>query len=154
MSGIVFAVEPLASVWDEKIECAKAHWLETSMCLSGEILDARLERYEQYEKAGWYIEIVAREDGVLIGFCGMYLVPSMHTQDMLATEDILYIKPEYRHGRNALRFYQFVEEEMIRRGAKKIMLTAPPESVANKILLRMGCTHSANQYSKVLTSPE
>lgn len=148
---LTFGIEPLASIWAEKIECAKAHWLETSMCADGEILDARLERYEQYEKLGWYVEIVARHEGVMAGFCGMYLVPSMHTQEMLATEDILYIKPEYRHGRNALRFYQFVEEEMIRRGAKKIMLTAPPDSVANKLLLRTGCTHSANMYAKVLT---
>lgn len=146
-----FAVEPLASIWEEKIACGKAHWQETSMCANGEVLDAQLERYEQYEKAGWYIEIVARENGVIAGFCGMYLIPSMHTQELLATEDILYIKPEFRHGRNALRFYQFVEEEVKRRGAKKVMLTAPPESVANKILLRMGCEHSANQYSKRLT---
>lgn len=148
---MIFSVEPLASIWNEKIQCAKEHWKETSMCADGEVLNASLERYEQYEKAGWYVEIVARKNGVFAGFCGMYLVPSMHTQDMLATEDILYIKPEFRNGRNALRFYQFVENEMKRRGAKKVMLTAPPSSVANKLLLRMGCKHSANQYSKILT---
>lgn len=146
-----FAVEPLASIWHEKLECCRDHWAVTSMCANGEILDARLERYEQYERAGWYVEIVARENGVFAGFCGMYLVPSMHTQELLATEDILYLKPEYRRGRHALRFYQFVEEEMKRRGAKKVMLTAPPDSPANRILLRMGCEHSANQYSKRLT---
>lgn len=149
--SLTFSVEPLASIWEEKMKCGKDHWQGTSMCAAGEVLDAKLERYEQYEKAGWYIEIVARKGREIAGFCGMYLVPSMHTQDMLATEDVLYIKPEYRHGRNALRFYQFIEEEMVRRGAVKIMLTAPPDSVANKILLHLGCEHSANQYSKILT---
>lgn len=148
--SLTFAIEPLATIWDEMIECAQSHWLETSMCKGGEVLDARLERYEQYEKLGWYFEFVARHDGEFVGFCGMYLVPSMHTQETLATEDILYIKPEYRHGRNALRFYQHIENEMKRLGAKKIMLTAPPESVANKLLLHMGCEHSANQYAKRL----
>ena len=148
--SLIFAVEPLGSIWEEKIKCAQEHWKETTMGQSGEILDAKFDRYEQYEKLGWYVEIVARHESVMVGFCGMYLVPSMHTQEMLATEDILYIKPEFRHGRNALRFYLFVEEEMKRRGAKKIMLTAPVDSVANKLLLRTGCEHSANMYSKML----
>ena len=148
--SLTFAVEPLVDIWDEMMECAFAHWLETSMYKNGETLCPKLSRYQQYEKLGWYFEFVARHDGDFVGFCGMYLVPSMHTQEALATEDILYIKPEYRHGRNALRFYQFIEVEMQQRGAKKIMLTAPPESVANKLLTHMGCEHSANQYSKRL----
>lgn len=147
---ITFAIEPLASIWDEMISCAQQHWLETSMHADGDVLDARLERYEAYERAGWYVECVARHDGEFAGFCGMYLVPSMHTQELLATEDILYIKPEYRHGRNGFRFYQYIEDEMRRLGAKKIMLTAPPESVANRILQNLGCKLTAHQYSKSL----
>lgn len=147
---LTFAIEPISSIWDEKVACARNHWSETSMGKSGEVLNPLLSRYEQYEKLGWYKEFVARHDGEFAGFCGMYLVPSMHTQEMLATEDIIYIKPEYRNGRNGLRFYQYIEDEMRRLGASKVMLTAPPDSVANRILIRMGCQHSANQYSKRL----
>lgn len=149
--NLTFAVEPVASVWEEKVACAKEHWTETSMCAAGEVLNPKLERYQQYEKIGAYFEFVARQDGKFAGFCGMYLVPSMHTQDMLATEDIIYLKPEYRQGRNGIAFYKYIEEQMRAMGAKKIMVTAPPGSVACRILERLGCQHTANGYAKLLT---
>lgn len=149
---LTFGIEPLAPLWDEKVRCAREHWAETSMGANGEVLNVAYARYAQYEAAGWYFEIVARaEGGVVAGFCGMYLVPSMHTQELLATEDFLYLKPEYRNGRNGTRFYEFVELEMARLGATKITLTAPPGSVACRILERLGCEVSAIQYSKGLT---
>lgn len=147
---LTFSKEPIATIWDEMIECAKAHWDETSMCKDGEVLDARLERYAYYEQIGMYHEFVARDNGKFAGFCGMYITPSMHTQEMLATEDILYLKPEYRKGRNALRFYQFITEIVGKLGAKKIMITAPPNNVTNKLLNHLGYEHTANMYSKRL----
>jgi GNAT superfamily N-acetyltransferase len=149
---LAFGVEPLALIWDEKVRCAQDHWGQTSMCRNGETLNLSYERYARYEAAGWYFEIVARDErGAVAGFCGMYLVPSMHTQETLATEDFIYLKPEYRKGRNGTRFYEFVEGEMTRLGATKITLTAPPGSVSCRILERLGCEVSAIQYSKGLT---
>jgi len=147
---ITYTLEPIASIWDECLACCQAHWLETSMYAEGQVLDLRLERYEEHEKARVFVTIVARDNGIFAGFCWMYLTPSMHTQELLATEDVLYLKPEYRRGRNGYRLYQFVIDEMRRLGAKHIMVTAPPGSASDRILATMGGTLAAHAYTKAL----
>lgn len=148
---LTFNIEPIASVWEDRMVCCHDHWQNTVMGKRGEKLNPNLDRYVQYEKANMYYEIVARDEkGNLAGFCGMYLFPSMHTQELLATEDFIYLKHEYRKGRNGYRFYQEVERIMRSLGAEKIMVTAPPETSACRILEKLGCDLSSYGYCKLL----
>lgn len=145
---IEFDIEPLDAVWDELVKNAWEHWQETEMYKRGESFDPRYERYKSYGPQ--YIVFTARDDGELVGNCGMYVMHSMHTQKLIASEDTWFLKPEYRKGRNAIKFYKFVEDDMKRRGVEKITMTAAPYNGACRIMEYLGYKLDCYRYSKAL----
>ena len=114
---IEFAVEPLEKCWNEWLELAALQWKETEAYRHYQPMKPLFERYNQYDKAGWFLMFTMRDEGRLVGSCGVYLVPSMHSQVLIATEDTWYLLEEYRKGRNAINFYKFGEAELVKRGA-------------------------------------
>lgn len=157
---LTFAIEPVETSWDEMLELARAHWHETMQWQHGkQALAPSKERYLSYDKAGWFFQFtardpLAREHMKMVGYAGMYILPSMHTQQLIATEDTIFLLPEYRHGRNALRFFQYVEQECAARGAREISATTKPGTGAGRILEHLGFTLVNYQYSKHLPAPE
>lgn len=150
--SLMFAQEPLALVWNEMIGLAELHWAETDMAAAGEMFAPSFARYAQYGDT--YSVFTVRDGGRLVGHCGMYLVASMHSQKLLATEDTWYLLPEYRKGRNAIRFYHYVEAEMRKRGAEKITMTAAPYNGACRIMEYLGYKLDCYKYSRDLTIRE
>lgn len=147
---MIFAVEPLRQCWDEMVALAAEHWKETEGYRHGQPFAPSFDRYNQYDEGGWYFEATIRDEGRLVGYCGMYLFPSMHSQQPIATEDSLFILPEYRKGRNAIRFIKFLEDECRKRGAVEVTITAKNAKVA-KILEYLGYPQVGTHHSKQLS---
>lgn len=145
---MIFAVEPLAKVWDEVVALAKSHWFETQEYRHNQPFNPLYERYAQYEAMGLYLQFTVRDAGLLVGYGGAYVVPSMHTQTMIAQEDTWYLDPKYRKGWTAMKFFKFMENECRKRGAKQINLTVP-EGIGTGVLCeRMGYRKVAVHYAK------
>ena len=152
---LTFAIEPVETSWDEMLELARSHWHETMQWQHGkQALNPKKGRYLQYGQMGCFFQFTARDNGKMVGYAGMYILPSMHTQQLIATEDTIFLLPEYRHGRNALRFFQYVEQECAKRGAREISATTKPGTGAGRILEHLGFTLVNYQYSKHLPAPE
>jgi len=152
---VIFAVEPLATCWPEIEDIGRKHWHETMEYYRGKQPYApSFDRYNSYDKAGWLLTFTARDQGQLVGYSLMYLVPSMHTQTMIATEDTIFLLSAYRRGRNGLRFHQFIESELQTRGAREIVVTAKPGSAACRLLEHIGFEVINHQYSKHLDAVE
>ncbi len=146
-----FAIEPISQWWDEFHVLARDHWNETEGHHRGQTYLPLRERYEQYERAGWFFMFVARAEGRMVGFSGMYCVPSMHSQTVIATEDTWYLVPEYRgRGRTIIRFYQFIEDEMRRLGAIEINMSVPIVGPASRLLEWLDYQPVKIHYSKQL----
>lgn len=148
---MIFAVEKLVDCWDQIMILAKAHWQETEMYRHGQPFCPEFHRYDAYDKAGWLFQYTARVDGQLVGYATMYLVPSMHTQQLIATEDTWFLLPEFRKGRNAIRFYNYVQDDLFKRGAVEVIMTAKMTNAAGRILEYLGFKQVAKQYSKQIT---
>lgn len=145
---MIFAVEKLAMCWDEVVALAKSHWFETQEYRHNQPFNPMYERYTQYEAMGLYIQFTVRDKGVLVGYGGAYVVPSMHTQTMIAQEDTWYLDPAYRKGWTAMKFFKFMEGECRKRGALQINLTVP-EGIGTGVLCeRMGYQKVAVHYAK------
>ena len=147
---MIFAVERLRDCWDEIMPLANAHWNETQQHRHQQPFKPSLERYAQYEEMGCYIQFTARVDGLLVGYGGLYIVPSMHTQELICTEDTWYIAPDHRKGLSAIKFFRFMEDECRRRGVKEVTLTEPVTTRVGIIHKRLGYKHVANMRSKHL----
>ena len=146
-----FAIEPLSICWDEMVALAEGHWQETEAHHHSQGFNPKRERYEQYEQSGWFFEFVVRDAGRMVGFSGMYLVPSMHSQAWIATEDTWYLVPEYRgKGRTIIRFYDFIEAELARRGAVEINMSVPILGPAGRLLEHLDYQPVKVHYSKQL----
>ncbi len=145
------AIEPLAGCWDEIMALAAAHWQETEAHHHAQGFKPEIARYQQYEACGWYFQFTARVEGRLIGFAGMYLTPSMHSQAMIATEDTWFIAPEYRgKGRTFMRLYDVVEAEMRKRGAVEMNMSVPLEGAASRLLEHLDYVPVKVHYAKQL----
>ena len=152
--SLIFATEPLTQCWNEIVELGSAHWHETmEYYRDKQPFNPSFERYDSYAKAGWLVAFTVRDQGKMVGYGLMYVVPSMHTQSLIAVEDTMFILPEYRQGRNGLRLYEYVEQEMARRGVVEVIVTAKPGSAACRILEHLGCELINHQYSKHLAKP-
>lgn len=151
---MIFAVEPLKDCWQEAMTLAEEHWQETESYRHGQKFLPMFERYAPYDDSGWFFVATGRDDGHLVGYAGMYVTPSMHTQQIIATEDTWFLLPEYRKGRNAIEFCKFVEAECRARGAVEICMTAKLGNGAGRILEYLGYDMVSKQYSKSLGSAD
>ena len=154
--NLIFAIEPLTQCWheiyDEPDGLAYLHWLETKAHQYDQQYGPSFERYNSYARAGWFHQFTVRDNGKLVGFSGVYITPSMHTQAMLATEDTWYLAKDYRKGWNAIKFYRYIEEKCMELGAEESTLTVPDskERGIHTLLLRLDYKPVSVQYSKKL----
>jgi len=140
---VIFAVESIADCWEEWRNLAASHWEGP--------FNPDAVRYKRNSETGWFILCTGRDHGKMVAYCGLYVMPSMHTQELRATEDFVYIAPDYRKGRNAALFYRFCESAARKAGAKEVFLMVSPDSVAEKYLAGTGYTKTKVQYGKKLT---
>lgn len=147
-----FAVEPLAACWKEVNTLARAHWLETEEYRHGQQYNPDWKRYFSNDAAGWYFMCTARPwdscvvQTQMVGYAGMYVMPSMHTQKMVASEDTFFLIEDYRKGWNAIKFIRFIEAQCKKRGAVEIGWTDKKGKGA--LLEHLGYKVVASQWSK------
>jgi len=148
---ITYQKERLQDIWDELMDNAKSHWNETEGYRHDQVFNPDKERFFQYADMGLYHSYTARDsekDDLLVGNITMYVTPSMHTQLLVAAEDTMFIRKEYRGKRIYYKLFKMVEEEMWDMGVYEINLSTKVVNDAGGLIERMGYTHVANQYSK------
>lgn len=146
-----FARERMQDIVDEMRPLHEAHWHETETQRHGLQLNPDYDAFIRYEQAGRYILFTLRDaEQRLVGNCAMYLDTSTHTQTLLATEDTLYLLPEARKGRTAMRFVGFIERALHQVGAKEIHITVKSVNKAEKFFRFLGYVHAENGLLKIL----
>ena len=149
---IVFACEPVAQVWNEAIALARVHWEGTKGYRRHEPFNPSFSRYNTASEQGYFFVFTARDEGRLVGYFGIYVTPSMHSQLLTATEDTFFIHPEYREGFTAIRFIKHVERELAKAGVHEILFSCESDNVvANKLLTFLKYEPAIQQYRKRLS---
>ena len=120
---MIFQKESLVTSWDEVMDIAKEHWNETEGYRHGQLFSPDKSRYLYLESIGFYHQFTARDGDMLAGYGGIYVMPSMHTQKMVASEDTYFLLPAYRKGRNAIRFLRFIEDYLKDLGCIEFMVS-------------------------------
>lgn len=116
--NFVYAVERMRDHLDERRALDHSHWQETEGYRHGLGLNMDYTRLLSYEDMGQCLWFTMRRDGELMGHAYFYLDRSVHTQKLIASEDVIYVKPEARIGRNTLAFGHYWIE-----AAKRIQVT-------------------------------
>lgn len=153
--SLVFAKESVEMAWDEVFALAQQHWAGTRTYRRHEPFCPSKERYQACDQAGFFHLFTARDGERLAGYFGVYVTQSMHSQLPMAMEDTFFLHPDYRGGRNAIRFIRFIEEQCQAFGVREILFSCEidNESGIKGLLTRLDYVPVIVQYSKHLALP-
>jgi GNAT superfamily N-acetyltransferase len=133
---LTFAAERFAHIREELEPLHAQHWSETEGYHRGIPL-----------RPSYGAILVDELDGRL----RLYLSVSRHTSQRIATEDTIYLLPEYRGGRNAQRFIQFAEDCLRALDVSEVYLdTKHSNQAASRLLGFMGYEEIATRRHKIL----
>lgn len=142
-----FSVEPILSCFDELTAQHKSQWDEVEQVR--QVFNPDYDAIIRSEYAGSRVQFVVRKDGVMVGNCGCYIMRSLHTQQLKASEDTMYIARDHRKGMLAVRFFKFCESVLLHLGVKEISVTTKVSNNVHKLWERQGYEFSDRVLSKV-----
>ena len=153
---IQFQEERVRDCWHELYPLAADHHASSQNYKRHEPFAPSRDRYVSYNESGFYRLLTARDHGVLVGYFGVYLTQSMHSQLPMAQEDTFYLSPSHRGGRNALRFLRFVEDFIAKETGQQaeILFSCEQDNISgiHKLLKLLDYIPVITVYSKHLST--
>ncbi|HTN66402.1 MAG TPA: GNAT family N-acetyltransferase [Burkholderiaceae bacterium] len=120
---IEFQTEPYAVMKTEIRPLLLRHWEEIALDKDSIPLDPDWDEYDRLAALGQLHILTARQDGDLIGYFVGIVRPHLHYRTSLtAFNDVLYIAPQHRRGRTALRFFTAIADGLRERGVQKLYI--------------------------------
>ena|SRR5437660_11181995 len=134
-----YARETLAQVRASGVdELLGRHWLEIAH-YPDIPLDVDWKVYEGVEADGKLRAYTARVDGVLIGYASYFVNHNPHYRSSLqATQDVLYLAPEYRKSRIGYRLIAFADAQLAAEGVQAVYQHSKAAHDIGPILERQG----------------
>lgn len=125
------------------------HWQETEKHRHGLRMNPNYEAMLARERAGEMVQFTLRDsDGQLVGNCRVYINVSLHTQTRYASEDTLFIKPQYRGGFVVMALMKFAENSMRAIGITEMRTNSKVINKADVLMRRMRYTPVAIEFVK------
>lgn len=152
-SEITFQVERVTDILGEVKPLIEAHWEEIALYKDQFPLNPDYEKYKAMDAAGALHAVTARTaDDELIGYYISFIMPHLHYQDcIIAMNDILFLREDYRHGRVGMKMIGFAEQELRKLGVHRMMMHVKVQHDFSPMLLRMGYTESERCFEKLLS---
>ncbi len=147
-----YAVEHYGAVEIELRPLLRQHWLEIARDQDTIPLDVDEPRYLHLEACGSLALITARKDARLVGYIAAIISGHLHYASTLhAIIDVFWLSPDYRQARNGLGLFVALEEELARRGVRKVIgQTKVGEGKdVSAIFAFLGWTETERLYTKV-----
>lgn len=147
--------ERVSDCWDEIDTLARQHHAGTTSYRRHEPYNPDKARYIYNNDIGFFHLLTARDEGRLVGYFGLYLTPSMHSQLLTATEDTFFIHPDYRQGRLALRMLRHVEQFCQARNVHELLFSCEMDNTSGikGLLGLLDYEPVIMQYRKCLPQP-
>lgn len=115
---ISFAVEPFAAAYEELQPILIRHYHEIALHHDRLPLAPDAAHYERLDQTGGLVVVVARKNGVPIGYVAAIIGNRLHNATVLgALVDTIWIAPEHRNLGVGTALFDFLEDELRRRGA-------------------------------------
>ena len=125
------------------------HWKEIATNQQEIKLNPDWDMYHYLEEKGFLKVFTAREEGKLVGHYVAVLSRSLHYKDHLfATNDLIFLRPEYRKGRTGIKLIQFAEKYLKEDGASVLFITTKVHKPFGRLLEYLGYTADEQTYAK------
>lgn len=146
-----FAQEFLFEVVNEVQALLELHYNELTLNKESIRLKPMWERYGALESAGAFVVYTARHNGQLVGYSAFFINQHLHYADLtVAANDVLFLHPQHRSGRNGIRLIQFCETALARQlGNFKLTWHAKMNTDLVAILGRMDYATEEAMFAKL-----
>lgn len=109
------------------------------------------EAYQQLASAGLLRTITCRANGELIGYIVFYITPHLHYKSCItATEDVYFVKKEYRRGRVGIKLFQYAEQVLKDRGVNRIVMHTKVHLDNSRLFEYLGYHQTDKIFTKML----
>lgn len=120
----------------------RLHYAEMRARLAGDCVDIadynpRLDVYFAAADRGEYRTYVVFEDNDLIGYSGIWVTADMHSSELIATEDTIFVLDGHRKGAGKA-LAKFILKDLEQMGVKRVTITPVTDLRVGKIWQRMG----------------
>lgn len=139
--------EKFDDVWEEVKPLCCEHYKEMTDRLAGQGIiyapyNPRVSEYSRANNGGWFLLIIVRFNGVIVGYCGLYITNDMHNQELIAKEDSLFITKNHRNGIGK-KVVEFGLDDLRSRGVKRLLVSAMTDLKVAKLWASMGFKNAA-----------
>jgi hypothetical protein len=147
---IQYTTAKVSECFDEVLTLLDAHYQELSVTKHYK-LNPCYEIYKANEKNGKCRVILCKDNDVIVGYIVFFIDINLHYQDcLLATEDIYYLKPEYRKGRTGIKMFKFAEDYLKSLGVNMIKYATKVHSDNSALFEYLGCAFTEKVYIKTI----
>lgn len=95
--------------------------------------------------------VLCKDEEKIIGYIVFFICKHLHYIDcVLATEDIYYLKPEYRKGRTAIKMFKFAEQYLKSLNVNMIKYGTKIHSDNTSLFEYLGYSFTEKVYTKML----
>jgi hypothetical protein len=137
-------------VFNEVSQMFEKHYEELS-ATKGFKLNPDYDIYWEADKRNTLKTIVALKNDEIIGYIVYFVGINLHYKDcLLATEDIYYLKPEYRKGLIGPRMFVFAEKYLKSIGVNMIRYSTKTHLDNSRLFEFLGCNFVEKVYTKEL----
>jgi len=102
----------------------------------------RMDVYVGASQRGEIIHVVARKDGIAVGYVTVFISNDMHNGDRIMREDTLFVHPDHRRGVGK-RLARIIFDAGAAMGAKRLHMSAATDPRATAQWVRMGAIPAA-----------
>lgn len=146
---ITIAHEAYESVKDELSELIYLHWEEIALYQDHIKLNPNWKEYARLSASGALRMFTVRDDGELVGYFVLVVSPSLHYSDhVFATNDVIFIKPEFRKGTAGGRLIKFAEDQLRAEGVTLMTVNTKVHAPFDPLMERMGFDLIERIYAK------
>jgi hypothetical protein len=136
---VTYQVETYEQVVPDIQELIKLHYEEIALNKQAIPLDPDWNRYKMLSDNNMLCIITARDDSRLIGYSIFFINQHMHyNSTKVASNDVLYLLPEYRKGMAGIKLLKVSEQELKKINVTKVVWHIKFHKDFRNILYRMG----------------
>ncbi len=148
---VTFQEESFNDVIDDIKPLLENHWQEIALDKDKIALNPDYAQYENMYKAGVLKVFTARLDDELVGYFVVMLHKSPHYSDhILALNDIIYLKPEYRKTGVGKRLISFAEQILHQEGVSVLYINTKVHQPFDLLMESLNYTLAERVYSKYI----
>jgi GNAT superfamily N-acetyltransferase len=149
--SLTYKRESLESVRYEVDDLFQRHWEDIALNKDKIKLNPDWSFYENLYSSGNLGIYTARSNGELVGYFVVVAAPHPHYKDhYFATNDIVFIHPDYRRGLAGYKLIKFAEEDLKKNGVSVLVINTKAHAPFDTLLQRMKFTLTERVYSKYL----